>query len=665
MAAAAFTGTVDIDGIKYSLSTKTERADAIGLSDAGLTGTLEIPGTVVYEGVTYHVESVGGFSSCSGITSLKIGEGISRIEEAAFKDCTSLQTVDLPSSIVRVHRYAFDGTAWLDGSPDGVVYLGDIAYTYKGDMPEGTELAIQEGTRVISVQCFYLQEHLKSVSFPSSLKIINDGAFANCTSLEGIVLNDLAVGFESFAGCPSLKSVSMTNVDYIGETYDPKHVREFGTSDVSGPEYCFSCFYVTYNIEKVFIDNKVVGNWFSSKAKLKTATLGNHVEQLTEDAFQFCSELTAIEIPVSVRILSGFRYSGLTSITIPSSVEEIGVRAFQECKDLVSVSLPEGLRKIGDDAFRETPVTTVDIPGTVSSIGNNCFYGCRELTSITLPDKLDYLGTGVFSACIGLKEISLPEGPTSVGDQMFFKNIKLESVTLPSTITDIGDNAFAYTTELTDLYCYAPIPPLLGKDSFKESSIEYATLHVPTSSVADYQAAWVWKDFKNIVAIPGTVSEKCAAPTISYADGKLTFACATEGARFFSAITDPDIKESDQSEIALSATYHISVYATAPGCSRSNTIIATLCWIDAGPRVETIDEIAEVRAVPVLIEARGGAVSVKGVSDGTGIDVYNLSGQMVASASAHSTCTAIPTGLRKGETAIVKIANRTVKVIMQ
>jgi len=106
LATAAFSGTIDIDGIKYSVSTEMKTADAIGLSDAGFAGALEIPGTLVCEGVTCHVTSVSGFSSCSGITSLKIGDGISRIEAEAFKDCSGLQTVDLPSSIIRINRNA-------------------------------------------------------------------------------------------------------------------------------------------------------------------------------------------------------------------------------------------------------------------------------------------------------------------------------------------------------------------------------------------------------------------------------------------------------------------------------------------------------------------------------------------------------------------------------
>ena len=38
-------------------------------------------------------------------------------------------------------------------------------------------------------------------------------------------------------------------------------------------------------------------------------------------------------------------------------------------------------------------------------------------------------------------------------------------------------------------------------NAFKDSSIEYATLHVPAASVSAYQATKPWKNFKEIVAL--------------------------------------------------------------------------------------------------------------------------------------------------------------------
>ena len=92
--------------------------------------------------------------------------------------------------------------------------------------------------------------------------------------------------------------------------------------------------------------------------------------------------------------------------------------------------------------------------------------------------------------------------------------------------------------------------PALDTDAFKDSYIEYATLHVPTSAVNAYKAADPWKNFKSIMATDGATgggttpeTQKCEKPTISYENGQLKMSCATEGVEYVPDITDADIKK--------------------------------------------------------------------------------------------------------------------------
>ena len=60
--------------------------------------------------------------------------------------------------------------------------------------------------------------------------------------------------------------------------------------------------------------------------------------------------------------------------------------------------------------------------------------------------------------------------------------------------------------------------------------------------------------------------DQCAVPTISYADGKLTFACSTPNAEYHYTITDSDIASDAYCQDGIVkpyAAYNISVYATA------------------------------------------------------------------------------------------------------
>ena len=159
---------------------------------------------------------------------------------------------------------------------------------------------------------------------------------------------------------------------------------------------------------------------------------------------------------------------------------------------------------------------------------------------------------------------------------------------------------------------------------------------------------------------------KCATPTIDYKNGKLTFASETEGVQFESEITDTDIKQYNEAEINLSVTYTIHVRATHKDYSDSDEAIATLCWIDADPKMEGIENgVAQVRANAVLIQSNNGTVSIAGVTDGTNIAIYSSSGMMVGSAKSSGALTSIATSLRNGEIAIVKIGDKAIKVVMR
>ena len=161
-------------------------------------------------------------------------------------------------------------------------------------------------------------------------------------------------------------------------------------------------------------------------------------------------------------------------------------------------------------------------------------------------------------------------------------------------------------------------------------------------------------------------ANKCATPTISYADKKLTFACETEGVEYHYTITDSDIKSDVSSSIDLTATYNISVYATKSGYTNSDVATATLVWTDAIFTVttpETPTSAKEVKeSIPVLISANGGVITVKSEQDGQPVAVYTADGKALGSATVKDGQASVATNLQRGEIVIVKVGGRSVKV---
>ena len=364
--------------------------------------------------------------------------------------------------------------------------------------------------------------------------------------------------------------------------------------------------------------------------------------------------------------------SGLTSITIPNSVTSIGNNAFVGCSGLTSVTIPNSVTRIGSSAFSGcSGLTSVTIPNSVTSIGEYAFYNCSGLTSITILNSVTSIGNYAFQYCSGLTSVTIPNSVTSIGRYAFQYCSGLTSITIGSGINSIGKTAFASCPDLTDVTCYAENVPNTNTDAFKDSYIEYATLHVPASAVNAYKAADPWKNFKSILATDGTIPEtpetpKCEKPTISYENGQLKMSCATEGVEYVTDITDADIKKHYDATISLTATYNISVYATKSGYDNSETATATLCWIDQQPKTEGITNgIANVAAQAVLIRSEGGSIKVQGVDEGTQVNVYGINGTQAGSAISQSGAATINTNLQPGSVAIVKIGQKSVKVVVK
>ncbi len=226
---------------------------------------------------------------------------LSTIEQNAFYGCTSLTSIELPSSVTLIVGSAFHGCKNLASIeiPDGVTYIGSSAFYGCENL---ASIEIPDGVTYIGYDTFYGCHSLTRIVIPDSVTSIGSSAFFQCNELTSIVIPDSVtyIGKYAFVSCFSLKSIVI-----------PSGVTSIG-------DYVFN-----------FCPN------------LKSIVIPDGVTSIGDSAFSNCSRLTSIEIPSNVTSIGDYAFSCcvlFTSIEIPSNVTSIGKYAFNYCRNLTSLT---------------------------------------------------------------------------------------------------------------------------------------------------------------------------------------------------------------------------------------------------------------------------------------------------------------------------------------
>lgn len=229
----------EINGTDLRFIREMAGSNDIGQGTNGKLVTLDLSGSKIVKGgdcyyrvdngysTYYHyytsddVIGAYAFKNCSDLTSLTLPSSVTRIGDYAFKNCSGLTSLTLPSSVTSsIRDYIFDGLKecnyFIDS--DLETYLAhthdwkyipvdEIKYYHNGQ--ELTKLEIPSGVDKIGSYSFYKGVNLTSLTLPSSVTSIDRSAFHGCSGLTSLTLPSsvTAIGGSAFEGCSGLTSI--------------------------------------------------------------------------------------------------------------------------------------------------------------------------------------------------------------------------------------------------------------------------------------------------------------------------------------------------------------------------------------------------------------------------------------------------------------------------
>ena len=357
-----------------------------------------------------------------------INEGETAIGGNAFYNCTSVESITLPSTITTIGANAFYNCSGIKGT-----------------------LTLLEGT------------------------VLGAGAFNNCENLEILIIGDgISIPSQSFKYCSSLEKIIIgNNVSIVGGSDVDNGGGTFGRCEklktvemgenivITGGVWSNYLFKGSPSLEKVTVKSlsSAVPNYAltgAGKALQGSVIINEGITSIGANAFSNCSNLTSITLPSTITKVDSNAFnncSGMTEeIIFPENLKTFGQNAFYNCSGIKgTLTLLEGT-VLGAGAFNNCENLEMLIIGDGISIPSQSFKYCSSLEKIIIGNNVSIVGGtdsdsggGTFGRCEKLKTVEMGENIVITGgvwsNYMFNGSPSLEKVTVKSLSSTVPNYA--------------------------------------------------------------------------------------------------------------------------------------------------------------------------------------------------------------------------------
>lgn len=435
-----------IDGMLLS-----KAQDSIFICPTKKTGPISIPQTVKWIGYS-------AFEGCNLLTGpLNLPASLKTIESFAFYYCSGFTgDLTIPSNVSKVGESAFYGCSGLNGTITIPATLNDLGASpfFLCDNVQRINVDASN-SKYSSIDGVFYDKNIDSllicpggktgtISIPNQVKVIGNYSFYNCKNLSGtlnITANIYAIGDYAFFGTQSISEFTVSTANTNFTSVDGVLFTKTKTTLLACPG-----------------------------AKTGIYTIPSGVQTIAAGAFNNCSSLTG-------------------TILIPATVTQIGDYAFYACTSIDGFEVESGNSRFAAEN------------ALLYSYARDSLLICPTSKSgvLYIPNNVTYIGYSSFEGCINLIELILAKSVTTIDNYAFYSCIGLTRIRLTANLRTIGTAAFYNCTSLQKIETESSIPQAIEYYTFDQVDKNNCVLYVPIGSIANYQNASYWADFKNII----------------------------------------------------------------------------------------------------------------------------------------------------------------------
>ncbi len=482
------------------------------------------------------------------------------------------------------------------------------------------------------------------------VKRIGKSAFRNCNQLTEIVLPEglEVIGDTAFYGCTQLKQISL-----------PKSVSQIGAYAYKG-------------------------------CPLQGTLDLMNIKDIGEGAFEGCTGLTSVVLPENLLRIEASLFQGCTGLTvvnIPQCVTTIGTSAFASCSRLQSVSIPDEVERIEDYAFKGcSNMKHLAIGNSVKKIGVEAFGECRRLKSLSIPASVDSILSS-FVDCDSVSSLELKDGnrPILIEGKCFNGgNMMIDTLYIGRKISGVPQfNECAYLSTLTvgsmiltmqdvsgcknlsKVICLGATPPEATMTTFSTVTLD-GTLVVPASAEEVYRRTAPWRFFYTIETFPDVAPTKLILDTESYQITREDEALSLLATVYPEHATFSGLRWTSSNEMVATVSETGIVHSNKEGeaditVSLNDGALTATCHVS----VHYVDAVEEHEADQVSIYPNpvDDMLHIEGVTTGTSITLYDMTGRLVLSDRAYGGAMTFDMSALKRGVYLCRIQNKTYKIV--